>query len=186
MFLRKSRVERDPLPVTMSGVRLGERALQIGEGDTRVMMLIAARTGLTGRAVIVVLDDNAAARVRRAVDDAGALADVGVVDRGVGPDNGTFDVVVVHDVTGTIASPDNAIRSGWLHLSLRALRGGGRIVTIGRGSPVGFRAWFGGSRDAGTNGDQTVDALTSAGFVGVRVLADREGLCFVEGFKKTD
>ena len=60
MFLRKSRVERDPLAVTMSGVRLGERALQIGEGDVRVMTLIAARTGLTGRAVIVLLDEQSA------------------------------------------------------------------------------------------------------------------------------
>ena len=61
MFLRKSRVERDPLAVTMSGVRLGEKALQIGEGDMRVMALIAAKAGLTGTAAIVVLDDQAAA-----------------------------------------------------------------------------------------------------------------------------
>src|SRR5262245_40588023 len=81
MFLRKSRVERDPLAVTMSGVRLGERALQIGEGDVRVMALIAAITGLTGKAVIVVLHDNAVARLRGAVDDAGALAAVGRVRR---------------------------------------------------------------------------------------------------------
>src|SRR6185503_15245421 len=80
MFLRKSRVERDPLAVTMSGVRLGERALQIGEGDLRVMALIAARTGLTGKAVIAVLSEDSAGRVRRAIDDAGALAEIGVVD----------------------------------------------------------------------------------------------------------
>jgi len=187
MFLRKSRVERDPLAVTMSGVRLGERALQIGEGDTRVMALIAARTGLTGKAVIVVLDDHAAARVRRAVDNAGALADVGVVDHGPHPDDGAFDVIVVHDVPRTIASPENAIRSGWLQLALRVLRGGGRIVTIERGSPVGLRAWFGGSKHAeAEHAPQSEGALTSAGFVRVRLLGDREGLRFVEGFKKPD
>ena len=187
MFLRKSRVERDPLAVTMSGIRLGERALQIGEGNARVMALIAARTGLTGKAVIVVLDDNAAARVRQAVDNAGALADVGVVDKGDRPDDGAFDVIVVHDVPGTIGAPDNAIRSGWLQLSLRVLRGGGRIVTIERGSPVGIRRWFGGSKDAGTGGAaKSETALTSAGFVRVRLLGDREGLRFVEGFKKPD
>jgi hypothetical protein len=112
MFLRKSRVEREPLAVTMSGVRLGEKALQIGEGDRQVMALIAAKTGLTGTALIVVLDDDAAARVRRTVDEAGALAEVGVVDRGSGPDDGTFDVIIVHDVRRTIASPDAAVRSG--------------------------------------------------------------------------
>ena len=73
-------------------------ALQIGDGDARVMALIAAKTGLTGRAVIVVLDEHAAARVRRAIDDAGALAEVGVVDQGVRPDDASFDVIVVHDV----------------------------------------------------------------------------------------
>ena len=185
MFLRKSRVERDPLAVTMSGVRLGERALQIGEGDTRVMALIAARTGLTGKAVIVVLDDEAATRVRRSIDDAGALAEVGVVDQGVRPEDGSFDVIVVHDVTRTIASPDNTIRSGWLQLSRRLLRGGGRIVTVEAGSPVGFRAWFGGSKKAEDAGESEA-ALTSGGYVRVRLLGDREGLRFVEGFKKPD
>jgi hypothetical protein len=185
MFLRKSRLERDPLAVTMSGVRLGERALQIGEGDIRVMALIAARTGLTGRAVIVVLDEHAAGRVRRAIDNAGALAEVGMVDQGNPPDDAAFDVIVVHDVQQTIASSHAAVRSGWLQLCYRTLRGGGRIVTIERGSPVGFRGWFRGARDVRAPGGSEA-ALASAWFTGVRVLGDREGLRFVEGFKKAD
>jgi len=185
MFLRKSRLERDPLAVTMSGVRLGERALQIGEGDGRVTALIAARTGLTGRAVVIVVDDDAATRVRRAIDDAGALAEVAVVDQGPRAEDGSFDVIVVHDVARTIASPDNTIRSGWLQLSLRLLRGGGRIVTVERGSPVGLRAWFG-SSDRAHAAIESEAALTSAGYVRVRLLGDREGLRFVEGFKKPD
>ena len=185
MFLRKSRVERDPLAVTMSGVRLGEKALQIGEGNIRVMALLAARTGLTGRAVIAVLSEDSAARVRRAIDDVGALGEVGVVDHGDRPGDAAFDVIVVHDVPRTIASAQPAVRSGWLQLCYRTLRGGGRIVTIERGSPVGVRAWFSSAKDAGTAvGSET--ALTSAGFAGVRVLGDREGLRFVEGFKKAD
>jgi hypothetical protein len=185
MFLRKSRVERDPLAVTMSGVRLGERALQIGEGDLRVMALIASRTGLTGKAVIAVLSEDSAGRVRRAIDDAGALAEIGVMDHGDRPGDAAFDVVVVHDVLRTIASAQPAVRSGWLHLCYRTLRGGGRIVTIERGSPVGFRSWFSSAKEAEASaGSET--ALTSAGFTGVRLLGDREGLRFVEGFKKAD
>ena len=183
MFLRKSRVERDPLAVTMCGVRLGEKTLQIGEGDIRVMALIAARTGLTGRAMIVVLDDGSAARVRRAIDDAGALADVGVVDQGPRPDDGAFDAVVVHDVERTIASSEAAVRSRWLQQCYQALRGGGRIVTIEPGSPVGLRGWFGSGR---AGGGESESLLKSAGFASVRVLGDREGLRFVEGFKKPD
>ena len=184
MFLRKSRVERDPLAVTMCGVRLGEKALQIGEGDVRVMALIAARTGLTGRAVIVALNDSSAARVRRAIDDVGALAEVRVVDQGPGPEDAAFDAIVVHDVQQTIASSQAAVSSGWLQQCYRALRGGGRIVTIEPGLPVGLRGWFGGLKNAGTGAAENL--LKSAGFTGVRVLGDREGLRFVEGFKKPD
>jgi SAM-dependent methyltransferase len=183
MFLRKTRVERDPLAVTMSGVRLGERALQIGNGDARVMALIAAKTGLTGTAMIVLLDEHAAARVRRAIDDTGAVAEVGVVDQGPPPDDASFDVIVAHDVPNTIAATNPAVRSGWLQQCYRVLRDGGRIVTIEPGSPVGFRAWFG-SKDVGVPGRAGSEAaLASAGFRGLRVLGDREGLRFVEGFK---
>jgi hypothetical protein len=185
MFLRKSHVQRDPLAVTMSGVRLGERALQIGEGDTRVMALIAARTGLTGRAAIVVLDEPSAARVRRAVEDAGALSDVGVVDHGASPEDAAFDVIVLHDVRRTIAASNEKVRAGWLQLCQRTLRDGGRIVTIEPGAPVGWRAWFGGSSrrepDGRTRASET--ALVSAGFKNIRVLADREGLRFIEALK---
>ncbi len=40
MFLRKTRIE--PLPVTMSAVRMGERVLQIGVDDPAVASAIAA------------------------------------------------------------------------------------------------------------------------------------------------
>ena len=183
MFLRKSRIERDPLAVTMSGVRLGEKALQIGEGNIHVMTLIATKAGLTGRAAIVVLDDRSAARVRRAVDQ---LAEVGVMDQGSRPEDAAFDVIVVHDVQHTIAASNDAVRSGWLQLCHRVLRDGGRIVTIEPGSPVGLRAWFGGPKEAAQAGGGSQVALASAGFRNVRLLADREGLRFVEGFKKAD
>jgi SAM-dependent methyltransferase len=185
MFLRKTRLEREPLAVTMSGVRLGEKALQIGEGDVSAMTLIASKTGLTGTAAIVVLDEPAAARVRRVMEDAGALADVGVVDQGPSPELATFDVVVVHDVRHTIASSDNAIRSGWLQLCLRVLREGGRLVTIEPGRPVGIRSLFAGSQQDGETGPggETGAILTAAGFRNVRLLGDSEGLRFVEAMK---
>jgi hypothetical protein len=185
MFLRKSLIKRDPLPVTMSGVRLGEKALQIGDGDARVMALIAAKTGLTGRAAIVVLDERAAARIRHAIDEAGVLAEVGVVDQGDRPDDASFDVIVVHDVPRTIGSSDAAVRSGWLQLCLRVLRSGGRIVTIERGAPVGLRALFGGGSQGQSlaAGGDTLTMLRSAGFAAVRLLGDREGLRFIEGLK---
>ncbi len=185
MFLRKTRLAREPLAVTMSGVRLGERALQIGAGDARLAALIAAKAGLTGTAVIVVLDEHAAAKVRRAIDDAGAVAEVGMADQGVPPDDASFDVIVVHDVAHTITASNPAVRSGWLQLCHRVLRSGGRIMAIEPGTPVGLRALFGGqSQGPATQvGADTVTTLRSAGFAAVRVVGDREGLRFVEGLK---
>src|SRR4026208_1879758 len=85
MFLRKSRIE--PLPVTMSAVRMGERVLQIGVDDPAVARgwrvlqsgvddpavasAIAAKVGLSGNAAIAVTDDRDAARAHGAAANAG-------------------------------------------------------------------------------------------------------------------
>jgi ubiquinone/menaquinone biosynthesis C-methylase UbiE len=187
-FLRKPASERDPLAVTMSGVRLGERALQIGSGDARSIALIAAKTGLTGTAAIVVADDHAAVRIRRAVSDAGALVDLRVVAEGRLPfDDASFDAVVIHDVSTVIEGDDRPTE--WLQECRRLLRTGGRIVTIERGSPVGLRSLFAGPPSPedltvrAVGGGPTFKALKAAGFTTVRDLADREGLRFTEGFK---
>ena len=44
MFLRRSKHTRNPLAVAMSGVRLGERVLQVGVDDARLVGLIASKT----------------------------------------------------------------------------------------------------------------------------------------------
>ena len=75
-FLRKSTLER--LPVAMTGVRMGERALQMGIEDPSLVGAIAAKVGLSGHAVIVVRDEREAARARSAAEKAGALVDVQV------------------------------------------------------------------------------------------------------------
>ena len=90
MFLRKSRIE--PLPVTMSAVRMGERVLQIGVDDPALASAIAAKVGLSGNAAIAVTDDRDAARAHGAAAHAGVrgctvracrLAIVSHCDRGI-------------------------------------------------------------------------------------------------------
>jgi ubiquinone/menaquinone biosynthesis C-methylase UbiE len=187
-FLRKPASERDPLTVTMSGVRLGERALQVGSGDARSMALIAAKTGLTGTAAIVVADDDRADRIRRAVTDTGALVDLRVVSASRLPfDDASFDAIVFHDTAG-IAAGGETTATQWLRDCRRLLRAGGRLVAIETGTPVGLRSLFAArpapDQQAAAGGDgPTVVALKMAGFTPVRVLADREGLRFIEGFK---
>jgi hypothetical protein len=52
MFLRQSSVGREPLAVAMSGVRMGERVLQIGMDTPAVTGLLGAKPGLSGESSI--------------------------------------------------------------------------------------------------------------------------------------
>ena len=46
---------REPLAVTMTGVRMGERVLQIGMTDASLTGVLSAKPGLSGHAAIVLL-----------------------------------------------------------------------------------------------------------------------------------
>src|ERR1041384_7417177 len=99
MFLRKSRIE--PLPVTMSAVRMGERVLQIGIDDPAVASAIAAKVGLSGNAAMAVVDERDASRAQRAMESAGILVDVKVAPLAPLPfDSDAFDLVIVHAMRG--------------------------------------------------------------------------------------
>ena len=187
-FLRKSSVGVEPLAVTMSGVRLGERALQIGIDSPGIVATIAAKTGLTGLATIVVGDETAAKTARAAVAEAGALADVHVV----GPPqtlpfaDGAYDVIVLHAVGGMLSSLAPDVRERMLAECRRVLRVGGRLVALEPGSPTGVRGLLGGGskHDAQYEASGgTTAALEAAGFRAVRALGDRQGCRFIEGLK---
>ena len=182
MFLRKSRIE--PLPVTMSAVRMGERVLQIGVDDPAVASAIAARVGLSGNAAIVVVDDRDAARAQRAAASAGVLVDVKVATLASLPfDSDAFDLVVVHSMHGFVSSLDAGARLAAMDEWRRVLRRGGRVMTIEAGPTVGFMNFI---RHAPANkaSGGTLGALEAAGFAPIRLLAEREGYRFAEGIKK--
>jgi ubiquinone/menaquinone biosynthesis C-methylase UbiE len=187
MFLRKSSVGVEPLAVSMSGARLGERALQVGLDDPGIAAAIAAKTGMTGQATIVVADDGAAASARAAIAEAGGLGDVHVVGQ-LHPlpfaDN-AYDLVVVHTARGLLASRAKDVRRQVLEECRRVLRAGGRLIALESGSPTGLRGLFGGARpDAPYEAaGGTASALETAGFRAVRTLGDRQGYRFIEGLK---
>ena len=187
MFLRKPTTRRDPLPVTMSGVRMGERVLQIGVGDPRVAGAIAAKVGLSGHAAMVVADDAAAARARDGIADAGGLVDLQVTSSDRLPfDDGSFDALVVHNMDLGLAAQDAERRGVRLAEWRRVLRDGGRLVVIEAGTRTGLGALLrpGPKADAAyEERGGTVAALQAAGFKPVRLLGDREGFKFIEGLK---
>ena len=173
-FLRKSTLE--PLAVSMCGVRMGERLLQIGIDDGTLVGALAAKVGLSGQASAALIDERAAAKVRGACEKAGALIDVRVAPLQALPfDDAAFDVVVIHGMSGVVAALDETARTATLREAHRVLRHGGRVILIEPGPGGGM------FRGKGEHTDPA--ALSSAGFRGTRILAEREGYTFTEGLK---
>jgi len=179
LFLRQSTVGREPLAIAMSGVRMGERVLQVGMDTPLVTSLLAARPGLSGESTIVLADETRAAEARRAVTESGALVNVAVHPFDALPfERGSFDLVVVHNRDGRLLTASTA--SKVLSELRRVLRSGGRVVVINQGTPSGLIAVFRSRPDRG-HADQTLRALQVSGFRSSRVIGDRDGYSFIEG-----
>jgi SAM-dependent methyltransferase len=178
-FLRKSSLEQ--LPVAMSGVRMGERALQIGIADRSVAGAIAAKVGLSGTAAFAVTSEAKAAQARRAAASAGVLVDVQVTPDSLPFAPDAFDAIIVHAGDRSLPPLGDAPGVALLREGYRVLRTGGRILIIEGGSR-GITALLR-PRPRGLDPAATVAALTTAGFRGARPLADREGYRFAEALK---
>src|SRR6266850_4259821 len=170
----------------MTGVKMGDRVVQIGCAHGGRLGALAGKVGLSGRAVAIVPDEPSAARARKGAADAGALVEIEVAPPTRLPveDEG-FDLAVVDDTAGLIGALRAEDRVASIRELLRVLRPGGRVMIIGAAPRGGLGALlsraqsgppFAASGDAGR-------ALQADGFKSVRTLAEREGLVFVEGLK---
>ena len=178
-FLRKFATE--PLPIAMCGVRMGERALQIGIDDPSLAGGLAVKVGLSGHAAIAVTDDRAAEKARAAAAQSGALVDVHVTDLDTLPfPEESFDAVVLHVATAALPPLHGDAGVAMVREAHRVLRAGGRMVVLEKGQPR--RAWFG-SPAPQPQSDATATVLSRVGFRAARPLADREGYAFTEGLK---
>jgi SAM-dependent methyltransferase len=174
----------DPLQVAMTGVRMGEKYLQVFCNDATLTRGLATKTGLSGIAALAAPDDTQATRARKAADKAGVLIDIKVGPPSAldWPDD-TFDMVVVDNTAGHFSSADGGARQATLTDARRVLRPGGRVELIERLPGGGL---FGGAPAPSVDyiqGGGAEGALTAAGFKPVRTLADRDGYRFVEGLK---
>jgi SAM-dependent methyltransferase len=174
------------LALVMTGVRMGERLLLVGD-DAPLFVQLAGKVGLTGRCAVVVGSQEAAARVEAAAAAAGVLLEE--VKHGALPTlpvgDGEFDVAVVDAGPVFLTGLDRSQRAALTQSLHRALRTSGRLVVVEgrprtllglfRGQPAGhdaFRVEGGAAR-----------LLEAAGFHPVRVLADRDGQRFTEGLR---
>ena len=180
-------IGKEPLAVAMSGVRTAERVLQIDLDDPAVAAGIAAKTGISGEAVLVVADNDAAVQAQRAAKRIDEVLNIRVVAFTDLPfDAGAFDAVVVHNVSGRFSGAPPETRDRVLSEIQRVLRSGGRIVVLDAGPNVGLPALLGRAPQpdpgyAAAGG--SVGLLQAAGFRPVRMLAERDGYRFTEGLR---
>ncbi|MDP6582461.1 MAG: class I SAM-dependent methyltransferase [Vicinamibacterales bacterium] len=181
-IFKKLKGETD-LRVSIIGLRMGDRVLQVGHNDPRLIALLAANVGLSGQAAALVTDDAAAETITRAAEACGVLVDVKVAPFRTPPfAQGWFDVVVIPELIGTLRPHE---RVGALQGAQQVLRVGGRCYVIETAPRGGLGALFS-TRSLDphyrTQGGAEA-ALRAEGFKPVRTLAERDGLLFTEGMK---
>jgi predicted methyltransferase len=185
MFLRKPTLTRDPLAVTMAGVRMGERVLQIGFRDSQLTSVLAAKAGLSGSAIVAVTDAEHAERVRRACADAGVLADVltGPLDA-LAIEDASVDVAIAHASDPAIVAMDDTTRTRVFADCYRVLRTGGRLIIVTALPESGVTALFRRREPSAEPApDRILSSVQHAGFRAARLLAERERYRFFEGLK---
>ena len=170
----------DPLQVSMTGVRMGERFLQIGCHDRALLSGLAAKVGLSGAAAVATHDAASAKRASAVGAKVGALIDVRPIEGSALPfDSGDFDMIVIDDTNGSFAAIESTARLDYLRDTLRVVRQGGRIEVVeGLGG-----GWLLRGAVVRPQGYDLLRDLATAGFKPSRLLAEKDGFRFLEGLR---
>jgi ubiquinone/menaquinone biosynthesis C-methylase UbiE len=182
MFSFRGKTNPYMLITGMTGVKMGDRMLQVGCSDGGALAAVAAKVGLSGRALAVVPDVATAVRVQKGAQRQGVLVDVEVAPPTTLPaDAADFDLVVLDDAASQFASLDAAMQTAIVQEAIRVLKPGGRILVVSALPADGLAAMLG----RGPRGPayDVTPVLEAGGCRFVRLLGEREGLRFVEGTK---
>jgi ubiquinone/menaquinone biosynthesis C-methylase UbiE len=173
----------EPFAITMTGVKLGDRLVVIGATDPQLIAALATKAGLTGRAAVVDADAARVSNAATAIEREGALVETTCAPWSALPfETGSFDIAIVRDVLATM--PHDG-RSRALLEVFRVLRAGGRVIVIDQAPRGGIVGLMGGRPIDTSYGEQgAAGALASVGFAATRVLAEHDGMRFVEGAKR--
>jgi arsenite methyltransferase len=174
------------LVVGMVGTKMGERFVQIGCAHGGRLGAVAAKVGLSGRAVAIAPDQASAERARKGAAQAGILVEVEVAPMTALPaEDRAFDVAVVDDTGGLLGEMRPEDRDSLVRELFRILRPGGRVVALGAVPQTGLGALLkrGPSEPSFAASGALHELLAADGFRPVRTLAERDGLIFVEAVK---
>ena len=171
----------DPLSVSMTGAKLGDRVLVIGCSDPHLIAALAAKAGLSGRTCAVDESPDVATEAGRIALKEGVLVETSSAAPSAQPfDRDSFDLVVLRNVWAQASGS----RGRW--------PSGGGACVASRRTLDGYRhagaermaALLGGRRRHPPADIRAVEILKGQGFVAVRMLAERDGLRFIEALKK--
>lgn len=165
-FLRKAVAGDQPLVVSMSGVRLGDSVAFAGLSAALALPL-AARTGLSGRCVVVGPAEVTAALETTAIRE-GLLVEVAEQF----PRDRSLELVVIEAVGSWAAAAAHA---------RDAVRSGGRLVVVTGTIREGLLARLRSTPPAVPD-EAIVETLSSQGWQRARAIGGRDGLSFVEAF----
>jgi ubiquinone/menaquinone biosynthesis C-methylase UbiE len=170
------------LVVGMTGVKMGDRLVQVGCADGGRLAAVASKVGLSGRAVAVVPDDASAGRVRKGAERAGVLVEIEIAPPTHLPlEDNAFDLAVIDETGGLLATMGADDRIAAVGEARRVVRPGGRVMVIGAAKRSGLGAMF--TRAQSAPAFDPTPLLAADSFRAVRTLAERDGLIFIEALK---
>jgi len=176
----KSSPPGDPLAVTMTGVKMGDRLIVIGCTDSRIVTQLAMKPGISGRTCAVDADAAASARAADVATREGALIEAETAPLTMLPyDEESFDVAVLSRALTDLSAER---RIATINEARRVLRPGGRCVAIEPAARGGLAGLIPGAHVLPADIET---AFRAAGLRAVRTLFDRDGVAFVEGREET-
>jgi SAM-dependent methyltransferase len=181
MFMKRGNPHA--LALAMIGIKMGDRFLQVGCANGERLAAVAAKVGLSGRAVVAAPDESSAARARSGAAAEGVLVEIEIAPPIRLPfDDRAFDIAVVDDTGDLLGTMAEADRGAAIRELRRVLRPGGRAMIVGAIPRGGLGSLLSRARSGPSftaTGGATA-ALDAEGFKSVRTLGEREGLVFIE------
>lgn len=166
--------------LAMIGAKPAQQILILGASDGQIAAAVAAVTGLNGRTLVIDSAAEARGAVERAAANAGALVEFDQAPWSNLPaEPGTFDIVVVQQQMRDAGAASAAL----LTQAVRALRPGGRVVVIEGVKASGWRERLRSSRDTAVPTEALCQLLSASGLRAARILAQTEGVTYLEGSK---